>query len=162
MILRLILLVLLVTSASAQTAEITPNENLVADGIPKISATLAKELTPYTKGRAANFLSWHPVLHELLIATFFADTPEIHLVKFPGAARTQLTFFDDRPTSGVSYQPTKGDYFIFSKDTGGDQNYQNYRYDLNTTGDYILTLKGISQTGEVEDVSRSLFRVEKK
>jgi hypothetical protein len=30
------------------------------------------------------------------------------------------------------------------------------------TGDYILTLKGVMQTGEVEDVSKSLFHVEKK
>ena len=31
-----------------------------------------------------------------------------------------------------------------------------------TSGDYILTLKGVTPTGEVEDVSKSLFRVEKK
>jgi anti-sigma factor RsiW len=29
-------------------------------------------------------------------------------------------------------------------------------------GDYILTLRGMNKTGEVEDVSKSLFRVEKK
>jgi hypothetical protein len=29
-------------------------------------------------------------------------------------------------------------------------------------GDYILTLRGVSKTGEVEDVSKSLFRVEKR
>ena len=31
-----------------------------------------------------------------------------------------------------------------------------------TSGDYILTLRGVSKTGEVEDVSKSLFRVERK
>jgi Tol biopolymer transport system component len=61
---------------------------------------------------------------------FFGETPQIHQVNFPGAARTQITFFDDRPTSGVSYQPTKGTYFIFRKDNGGDQNYQIYRFDV--------------------------------
>lgn len=30
------------------------------------------------------------------------------------------------------------------------------------TGDYILTLRGVSETGEVEDVSKSLFRVARK
>jgi len=29
-------------------------------------------------------------------------------------------------------------------------------------GDYILTLRGVSESGEVEDVSKSLFRVERK
>lgn len=31
-----------------------------------------------------------------------------------------------------------------------------------STGDYILTLRGVSKTGELEDVSKSLFRVERK
>ncbi len=31
-----------------------------------------------------------------------------------------------------------------------------------TSGDYILTLRGVNQSGEVEDVSKSLFRVERK
>jgi hypothetical protein len=30
------------------------------------------------------------------------------------------------------------------------------------SGDYILTLKGVGKTGEVEDVSKSIFRVERK
>lgn len=30
------------------------------------------------------------------------------------------------------------------------------------TGDYMLTLKGVSQSGEIEDVSKSIFRVEKR
>ena len=136
---RVILLLLMVVSVSAQTPEIAPNDNLVADGIPKIPAALAAELAPYHEGRAAEFLSWHPIRRELLIATFFGNVPQVHLVKFPGGARTQLTFLDSRPTRGVSYQPTKGDYFIFSKDNGGDENFQNYRYDLDTCKITLLT-----------------------
>src|ERR1041385_1305936 len=136
---QLILLLVLVASVSGQTPEIAPNENLVADGIPKIPAALATAVAPYTQGREADFLSWHPVRRELLIATFFGDVPQIHQVKFPGAARTQLTFFEERPTRGVSYQPIKGDYFIFSKDIGGNENYQNYRYDLDTHKITLLT-----------------------
>lgn len=30
------------------------------------------------------------------------------------------------------------------------------------TGDYILTLKGVTQSGDLEDINKSLFRVEKK
>src|ERR687883_283137 len=132
---RMLLLVvfqLLLSSGYAQTGEIAPGDNLVVEGIPPIPASLAKDVSRYTKGRVAELLGWHPVKREILIATFFGETPQVHQVKFPGAARTQLTFFDDRPTRGVSYQPTRGDYFIFSKDEGGDQNYQNYRYDFAT------------------------------
>ena len=31
-----------------------------------------------------------------------------------------------------------------------------------SSGDYILTLRGVSQDGEIEDLSKSLFRVEKR
>jgi dipeptidyl aminopeptidase/acylaminoacyl peptidase len=130
---------LLLTSVFAQSREITPGDNLVSEGIPKIPASLAAAVGRYTKSRAADFLSWHPTRREMLIATFFGNTPQVHLVKCPGAARTQLTFFDDRPTAGVSYQPTRGDFFIFNKDTGGDQNYQIYRYDLVTSTVTLLT-----------------------
>ena len=123
----------------AQSNEVAPGDNLVTEGIPKIPASLVKEVRRYTKGRTAELLSWHPTKREMLIATFFGETAQIHLVKFPGAARTQLTFFDDRPTMGVSYQPTKGDFFIFNKDTGGDQNYQIYRFDLATSAITLLT-----------------------
>jgi hypothetical protein len=30
------------------------------------------------------------------------------------------------------------------------------------SGDYVLTLRGIDPDGEVDDLSKSLFRVEKK
>ena len=73
------------------------------------------------------------------MVTFFGNVPQVHQVKFPGGARTQLTFFDDNPARGVSYQPATGDYFIFSKDVGGDQNYQIYRYDFSTSDITLLT-----------------------
>jgi hypothetical protein len=57
-----------------------------------------------------------------------------------------MTFFDDHTTRGVSYQPTRGDYFIFSKNTSGDENYQNYRYDF-ATGQITLLTDGKSKNG---------------
>lgn len=123
----------------AQDSTIAPAENLIVEGIPKIPAALATEVARYTKGRTAELLSWHPVKREILIATFFGEVPQIHQVNFPGAARTQLTFLDDRPTSGVSYQPTKGTFFIFTKDHGGDQNYQIYRFEVASGAITLLT-----------------------
>lgn len=138
-LLSAVFVLLLPAAALAQTNEVVPPASLVVDGIPKVPASLAAEVAGYTKARAAELLDWHPVRREMVIATRFGNTPEIHLVKSPGAARTQLTFFDDRPTRGVSYQPTAGNYFIFSKDTGGDQNYQNYRFDLPSGATTMLT-----------------------
>ncbi len=61
----------------------------------------------------------------------------------PGGARTQLTFFPDR-TSFASYQPHKGDYFIFGKDVGGGEWYQIFRYDIGN-GDVTLLTDGKSR-----------------
>jgi len=122
----------------AQTDEVAPNENLVAEGIPKIPVSLAEAAGRYSEIRTAAFASWHPTRREMLVETRFGDTAQVHQVKFPGGARTQLTFFPDR-VAGVQYQPGNGDSFLFSKDVGGGEFFQLYRYDLPTGNITLLT-----------------------
>jgi dipeptidyl aminopeptidase/acylaminoacyl peptidase len=94
--------------------------------------------------RSAGFASWSPSAKpEMLILTRFADTTQVHLVRMPGGARTQLTFFPDR-VFGARFEPTKGDYFIFLKDIGGGEWFQIYRYDL-ATGHITLLTDGKSR-----------------
>jgi dipeptidyl aminopeptidase/acylaminoacyl peptidase len=140
-LLAVLLLPMLMTLAQAAT--ITPGENLVLEGIPPIPAELAQTVDRYTQFRSARLTSWHPTRREMLIATRFADTPQVHLVKFPLGSRRQLTFFAER-VGGATYQPTQGNYFIFSKDIGGNEFNQNYRYDL-ATGDVTLLTDGKSK-----------------
>ena len=127
----------------AQGAAIAPNENLVTEGIPSIPATLAETVDRYTQFRSASLSSWHPTKREMLISTRFADTPQVHLVKFPLGSRQQITFFPER-VSGATYQPTQGNYFVFSKDIGGNEFSQNYRYNFET-GDVTLLTDGKSK-----------------
>jgi dipeptidyl aminopeptidase/acylaminoacyl peptidase len=127
----------------AQSDEIVPNENLVAEGIPKIPAALADSVGRYSEFRAATFANWHPSKREMLIETRFADTAQVHQLKFPGGARTQLTFFPDR-IAGAAYRPGTGDSFLFVKDVGGGEFFQIYRYDL-ATGDITLLTDGKSR-----------------
>ena len=94
---------------------IAPNENLVTDGIPQIPTSIAEAVGRYTEFRSASLSNWHPLKREMLIFTRFGDVPQVHLVKMPGGARTQLTFFPER-ISGASFNPKHGDYFVFSKD----------------------------------------------
>jgi len=65
----------------------------------------------------------------MLISTRFGNTNQAHVVKSPGGARTQVTFFAD-PVSNASFEPTKGEYLVFSKGAGGDEFFQLYRMDL--------------------------------
>nr|AYA21638.1 S9 family peptidase [uncultured Chthoniobacter sp.] len=126
-------------------AEIVPNENLVAEGVPKIPAAIAEAVRPYTEGRSAGFAAWHPQRREMLITTRFADTAQVHLVRMPGGARRQMTFFPDR-VARASFPPGNGDFFLFSKDVGGGEFFQNYRYDL-ATGTVTLLTDGKSRNG---------------
>ena len=129
----------------APAADIRPNENLVVDGIPAIPESVAEAASRYTELRFASAQSWHPARREMLIATRFGDTVQIHSVKMPGGDRRQLTFFPDR-VQGASYEPTKGDFFVFTKDTGGNEFSQLYRYDL-PGGITTLLTDGKSQNG---------------
>jgi dipeptidyl aminopeptidase/acylaminoacyl peptidase len=123
----------------AQEAVVAPNENLVVEGIPPIPASLAEKADRYANFRSAAFLSWHPTRREMLIATRFGDTFQIHEVKFPGAARTQLTFYAD-DVRNAHYPPKgEGDCFVFRKDLGGGEFYQLYRYDTASGAVTLLT-----------------------
>ena len=125
---------------------VAAGDNLVVEGIPPIPQSLAERVGRYTDFRAATILDWHPTKREMLISTRFAETNQVHHVKMPGGARTQITFFSDRVTA-ASYQPVKANYFVLSKDTGGGEWFQYYRYDL-ASGDVTLLTDGTSRNTE--------------
>jgi dipeptidyl aminopeptidase/acylaminoacyl peptidase len=119
-------------------AAITPGDNLVIEGIPPIPSAIAEGASRYAEFRFASLLDWHPERRELLISTRFGDAAQIHAVRMPGGARTQLTFFADR-VAGARYGPAAGGYFVFAKDVGGGEWYQLYRYELATGAIALLT-----------------------
>jgi dipeptidyl aminopeptidase/acylaminoacyl peptidase len=124
--------------AAAQEPAIAPGENLIVDGVPPIPASLADTAGRYSSYRGATLADWHPSRREMLIATRFGDTPQLHLVKMPGGERQQLTFFADAVGNGT-FHPNGGDYIVFSKDVGGGEWFQLYRYDVATSDVTLLT-----------------------
>ena len=130
-------------SSSPAPAVIKPADNLLVENVPDIPVIIAEKANQYGEFRSAGLQDWDPEKREMLIGTRFADVPQIHLVKMPGGARTQLTFFPDR-TGGAHFGP-KGDYFTFSKDVGGGEWFQFYRYDLATGAVSLLTDGGKSR-----------------
>ena len=138
----------LATGVGAQQKDdvIRAADNLVTDGLPAIPASIAEAAGRYAEFRGAGFADWHPTERQMLISTRFADVPQIHRVKAPGAARQQLTFFPDR-VGGGSFAPKDGSYFVFAKDRGGDEFTQLYRYDLATGEITMFTDGGRSQNG---------------
>src|SRR6266481_713051 len=127
----------------AQDSVIAPADNLIVDGVPQMPTSLAETAGRYGSYRSANLADWHPTKREMLIATRFAETPQLHLVKMPGGERQQLTFFADS-VGGGRFHPNGGDYILFAKDIGGGEWYQLYRYDV-ASGDVTLLTDGKSR-----------------
>ncbi len=130
----------------AAPAVIRPTDNLIVEGIPEIPAVLADEVRRYTEARSATFVGWHPEKKEMLISTRFGNTAQIHEVRMPGGARRQLTFFAE-PIGAADWDPKGGEFFLFTRDTGGNEFGQMYRFD-GATGDVtLLSDGGRSQNG---------------
>ncbi|HZQ69682.1 MAG TPA: S9 family peptidase [Terriglobales bacterium] len=146
--LRWFLPLFLLTLATAQVSEIGAADNLVVEGVPTIPSSLVETVERYTNFRGAFFESWDPMKREMLISTRFGDTNQVHRVAMPGGARTQLTFYPDS-IAGAAFPPTRDNSFLFSKDVGGGEFFQLYRYDVGT-GDIALLTDGKSRnTGSV-------------
>jgi len=140
---QLLAVFLLTTLSWAQSDQIAPNENLAVEGVPPVPGSIAASVERYGNYRGASLASWNPEKREMLISTRFADVPEIHLVKMPAGDRSQLTFYPD-PVTSAQFNPKQGGSFVFSKDVGGGEFYQFYRYDL-SSGDVTLLTDGKSR-----------------
>ena len=114
-------------------------DSLVAENIPPIPRTIAEAVGPYAEARSASVLGWHPKEPWLLVSTRFADTPQIHEVRGPGADRRQLTFFSDKVLYGAYPPVGPGDFLVFAKDIGGNEFSQNWRLDRATGKSNLLT-----------------------
>ncbi|MBH1959565.1 MAG: S9 family peptidase [Flavobacteriia bacterium] len=125
---------------------IVPNENLITENIPAIPKSLSEKIKKYSESRGANFTAIHPNGKELIMVTRFASTNQLHKLSQPMGARKQLTFFDE-PVNSADYEPTKGEYLVYSKDIGGNEFGQLFKLDLKTMESKLLTDGGRSQNG---------------
>ncbi|MGA0607399.1 S9 family peptidase [Phenylobacterium sp. VNQ135] len=117
---------MMVAGASAQTPKREEGQ-IVYEGVPATPPALKAAIAPYYNARSAVFEDWLPD-GSMLIGTRFGDTQQIHRVKAPGAARTQLTFFNE-PVSSAIVQPGSERY-LYPIDTGGAEYYQAFIRDL--------------------------------
>jgi dipeptidyl aminopeptidase/acylaminoacyl peptidase len=126
---KFLLIVLFFSQSLFAQDTLGPSANLIAEGIPAIPSSIADDVQRYSESRSATFCDWHPKRKEMIISTRFGNVPQLHLVQMPLGQRKQLTFFNEPVTNAV-FEPVNGDYFLFTKDKGGNEFSQIYRYDL--------------------------------
>lgn len=134
------------TGSIAQENFLAVPENMTVEGVPSISSEIVNEVQPYTESRGASFQSWHPVERKMLISTRFANTSQMHMVHQPAGFRKQLTFFSESPAGG-NFNPVHGNYFLFTKDVGGNEFTNLYRFDVSTGKSEQLTKDTRAQNG---------------
>ena len=127
-------------TTSAPTEALAPNANLVAQGIPPIPLTLVRQAEKYTDFRGHSFVDWHPIKREMLVShrAAGASTAQLFRVPAPLAAPEPLTDFAD-PVRNASYEPRRGDYLVFERNSGGNEADQLYRMDLPSKRVSLLT-----------------------
>lgn len=116
------------TEETTEPSDRVTEGNLVMENIPEIPGSVSERLRQYQNVRGHGFSDWAD--EGILIGTRFGETSQVHHVKKPGGARTQVTFYDE-PVGGGDVSPAGGS-FIFGKDTGGDEFFQGYLFDLAT------------------------------
>src|SRR5688572_16344764 len=111
---------LLALPALAQRAEVAVRQVGTArlENVPEIPADVRAAVQRYQNYRQADFQDWLPD-GSLLIRTRFGATAQIHHVRAPMAARTQLTFHDE-PIANVEAIPGRA-AFVYGRDNGGDE-----------------------------------------
>ncbi|HXG53818.1 MAG TPA: alpha/beta fold hydrolase [Vicinamibacterales bacterium] len=143
-LLRLLVLIALGTSLSAQDATIPVPANVKAEGLPAIPAALAARLRPYGEFRRAQLFGWHGTRREMLVLTTTATSQQVHLVDAPLALPKPLTSFADGAPGAASFSPVGGEWIVVRKDTGAAETHQLLRVENGTT---TLLTDGTSRNG---------------
>ncbi|MFN3212094.1 MAG: S9 family peptidase [Henriciella sp.] len=128
----------IVEAQDAAKSERVEVGQLVMEGIPEIPAGVKERLRQYQNVRGHGFQDW--TQDGILISTRFGEVSQIHTVSQPLGARRQLTFYNE-PIGGANASPN-GTQFVFSKDTGGDEFYQGYLYDMAASQTMAFTEPG--------------------
>ncbi len=136
-------------TGAAGAAELTRVErgNLVLENMPEIPVEITERLAQYQNTRSAGLIDWLSD-GSVLISTRFGDTNQIHRVRVPMGARTQITFLGE-PVRGASVSPDPDlDGFLYLYDVGGSEFSQVYWFDL-AAGSSTLLTDGKSRNGSV-------------
>ena len=139
-----LLLVITSLGISAEDRRLENNGNLILENIPPIPMSIKEELSKFQNVRSAAFRGFSNTEDGVFISTRFGNVSQLHYVGSPGAARTQITYFQE-PIGSTSIHPT-GSSIAFTMDKGGTENAQIYLLDPNSASSKMLT-DGASRNG---------------
>ncbi len=115
----------------AGMAQVPGRPNLLQVGVPAVPEELWQRAERLLEARSARFLDVSASGDEVLIATRFGQSSQLHVVDRPMGARTQITFGRE-PVSQGAFLPGDPMVVYFLRDVGGAENWQVFRLDRRT------------------------------
>ncbi len=109
------------------------------ENVPAVQLSDAKAMRPYLESRSGVLFGWLPHGDGALIGTRFGDTQQLHAVRSPMGARAQLTFEQEPILSAIINHNTGAPAMIYARDSGGDEQFQLYGYNLLIDETALLT-----------------------
>jgi len=132
----------LATPIHAEEPPATEGPTLRLSGTPEIPAELRAQFNRYLSTRSAWLTDLAPDGSSVLVSTRFGEASQLHHVRSPLGARTQLTFRVE-PASNGGWIPGSDD-LLFVGDIGGNEQYQHFRLSA-TTGEVTMLTDGINR-----------------
>lgn len=127
-----------VVDATDPEPEAQPTRGVHLEGTPEIPASHRERLAQYQELRSASLLGLTDDGQQVLVATRFAETSQLHWVAQPNGARKQLTFADE-PIASATLLPRRPNLVAYLKDVGGDEDHQIHLLDRSTGRTTVLT-----------------------
>lgn len=117
-------------TASAQQAApettVAPPAAMVLENVPPVRASLASQVAKYNEFKPTSFASWHPTRLEMIVSRRHENTPQLFRVAKPGAPLELMTDYAE-PVRSAQYEPRHGKFYVFGRDTGGNEVFRAYR-----------------------------------
>jgi dipeptidyl aminopeptidase/acylaminoacyl peptidase len=138
-----LLLVACTTTPPVDDTPLAPPAAMRVEGVPPVPARLLAPIERYSSVVGHQFVDWHPVRREMLVAHRppGARTTQLFLLCAPMAPPQQLTDGAD-PVSNARWEPRAGRYIVFTRGSGGNEAYQLYRLDPATKAVTQITPDG--------------------
>lgn len=124
--------------SSAEAVDRRRVGNLIFEDIPPVAAAVEARLAQYLEVRSAGFQGWLPG-GEVLLATRFGETLQIHRVAQPDGARQQLTFFAEPVRGALASPDVDRPGFLYLRDSGGSERWQIYFFELGSGRSTLLS-----------------------
>jgi dipeptidyl aminopeptidase/acylaminoacyl peptidase len=123
--------------------------SIVSTGIPPIPDSLQQKVSQYQNWRSATLVDWSPDGSSMLVLRRADETSQLFAVNMPGGAPIQMTNLNETVLSACICPDPLQKTAIFTRDSGGNENFQIYSLSLDSRKITRLTRDSAQNDGMV-------------